>query len=221
MGRSRQSLQKESSTQEVVALMCNKLSEEGMWDSLKARDIPDDIIKFVLSEIDTGKDPREIRKSLGIHSQTSKEWQKISAAIKLGYRVNAPTYFHRLLGRNEKIVNKLYAVIDKVLDTDVDYLMNNSTEKGQSFLNIFAKDVTPMVDAMNRLQQGTVKIGRDLGVFSDPQAESKGAGGQGGVTIVVKSHVIMKSPEEIVREKRQKIIEAEIVESKDSVPQEK
>lgn len=200
---------------ESVSMICNKLSEEGAWDSMKARDVPQEIVQHVLSQIDIGKDPREIRKELGIHSQTSKEWQKIAAAIKIGYRVNAPTYFHRLIGRNEKIADKLYKVIDKVLDTDVDYLMDNETKEGERFLKIFAKDVTPMIDAMNRLQQGTVKIGKDLGVFADTGGESKGSG---GVTMVIKTNVILPSPQELVKQKKQKIIEAEVVESKNKVP---
>ncbi len=195
---------------ETVAMIVNKMSEQGMWDSLKAKDVPEDIVHHVLSEIELGKDPRDIRKELGIKTQTSKEWQKISAAIKMGYRVSAPTFFHRLIGRNEKLSEKLYKILDEVLDTDVEYLKNNETEKGERFLKIFSKDVTPMIDAMNRLQQGTVKLGKDLGVFADPQAEQKGGG---GVTIVVKSNIAMPSAEELVKKKleEKKIIEGEIV----------
>lgn len=201
---------------EVIALIVNKLSEEGAWDSMRAKDVPDEIINYVLTQIEMGYDPREVRKSLGIKSQTSKEWQKIASAIKMGYRVNTSAYFHRLLGRNEKISEKLYRILNEVLDDDVAELKKKTTKKGETFLSLFVGEVTPMIDAMNRLQLSTVKLGRDLGVFTNPDAQQ---GGGGGTTIVVKSNILIPSPEKMIRDKikEENTIEAEVVKSKDPI----
>ncbi len=200
-----------SERREVVASIINKMNEEGLWDSLKARDVPDEIITHVMAEIDLGKDPREIRRELGIKTQTSPEWQKISAAIKQGYRVNATTYFHRLIGRNEKISSKLYKLIDYWLDQDQEKL-KELDENDKVHLESYVKSITPMIDAMNRLQQGTVKLGKDLGVFADPSSEHKG--GSGGQTIVVKTNIMLPPAEELVKAKK-KTVEGEVVGKKE------
>jgi hypothetical protein len=196
---------------EVVSLIINKMNEDGIWDSMKAKDVPEEIVEHVVAEIDLGKSPSQIRKEMGIRSQTGKEWQKISAAIKQGYRVNSTTYFHRLFGRNEKISEKLEKILNKVLDDDVEILKNLKTEDGTTFLKIFTKEVTPMIDALNRLQQGTVKLGVDLGVFNPPGG---GEGKSSGVTFIIKSNILLPSAKEIVKQKIE-TVEAEVVSQKE------
>lgn len=176
---------------ELMAMMINKLSEEGAWDSFKAKDIPEEIVQHVLSELDLGKSPNQVRREMGIKSQTSKEWQKISSAIKMGYRVNAPTYFHRLVSRQEKMAEKLATIIEKVLDQDVQILKDTVNKEGVPLLRTYSKEITNMIDAYNRLTQGIIKNGKDLGVFAETGNEGKG----GGTTIIVKSNITLKAPE--------------------------
>lgn len=195
---------------EVIATMINKLSEDGLWDSMKAKDVPDEIIKHVLTELDLGKDPTTVRREMGIKSQTCKEWQKISAAIKMGYRVNSTTYFHRLFSRSERMQEKLFAIIDKVLVQDVEVLKKLDGDD-KPWMRTFAKEITPMIDAHNRLQQGIVKVGKDLGVFTDAAHDHKSQ----GTTIIVNSNITLKSPDQVVSDRAAKVIEAEIVGKKE------
>jgi hypothetical protein len=198
------------SRKEAVSLLINKISEEGLWDSMKAKDVPEEVVKHVITELDLGKDPSQVRREMGIKSQTSKEWQKISAAIKMGYRVNSTTYFHRMFSRNENVQAKLYALVDKFLEQDIDAL-KELDDDDKPWLRTYAKEITPMIDALNRLQQGVVKVGKDLGVFTDPASENKGGG---GVTIVVKSNIMLPTPEDVIKE-RAKIVEAQVVGKKE------
>lgn len=179
---------------EVMSLLINKMSEAGAWDSMKAKDVPDEIVQHVLSELSLGKSPVEVRREMGIKSQTSKEWAKISAAIKMGYRVNATTYFHHLISRQERMAGKLEKVINHVLDQDVDTLQETEDAKGNSIFSYWAKDIAGLIDSYNRLTQGIIKNGKDLGVFADPGSE--GAKGT-GPTIIVKSHITLGPKEPI------------------------
>jgi hypothetical protein len=189
---------------EVVAQIINKHNEEGLWDTMKAKDVPEEVVQYVMSQIDLGVDPSQVRRELGIKSQTSKDWQKISAAIKMGYRVNATTYFHRLMGRNERIATGLYKILDHVLEQDVETLKETDNE-GKPWLKTYSKDITQMVDALNRLQQGTVKLGKDLGVFAD---NSDGKSNT-GTTIIVQSNIVIPKGKPVGS--REKVIEGEVV----------
>lgn len=200
-----------ASRRESVSLMLNKMSEEGLWDSLKAKDVPDDIIQHVLAELELGKSPQMVRREMGIGSQTSKEWQKISAAIKLGYRVNTPTFFHKIFTRTERIGDKIDGFLNDFLDQDRERLKELDKD-GIPLLDSYVKCLTPMVDSYNRLLQGQVKIGRDLGVFTDPNTEGKGT--TGGVTIIVKSNIQLPSTQEMAKKKID-TVEVEVVGQKE------
>lgn len=192
-----------ASQKEIVSLLVNKMSEEGMWDSLKAKDVPEEIVAHVLSELELGKDPAAVRREMGIRSQTGKEWQKIAAAIKAGHRVNTTFYFHRLMTRQERMATKLETVINFVLDQDVEEIQETKDAEGKSIFKGWVKDISGMVDSYNRLTQGIIKNGKDLGVFAEPSGDGKG----GGVTINIKSNILLKAPEK----KEPKTVEAHVV----------
>jgi hypothetical protein len=196
-----------ASMRETVSLLVNKMSEEGMWDSLKAKDVPEEIISHVLTELELGKDPGTVRREMGIKSQTSKEWQKIAAAIKGGHRVNTPMYFHRLMTRQERMAGKLEKVINFVLDQDVEQIQDTTDSKGEPIFRGWVKDISGMVDSYNRLTQGIIKNGKDLGVFADGGGDGKGS----GTTIIVKSNITLKAPEK----KEPKTVEAQVVSKKE------
>ena len=194
--------QERGAEKETLGMLVSKMSEEGMWDSLKAKDVPDEIVKHVLTEIELGKEPAEIRRELGIRSQTGKEWQKIAAAIKAGHRVNTTFYFHRLLTRQERMAGKLETVINFVLDQDIEEIQNTRDENDKSIFKGWVKDISGMVDSYNRLTQGIIKNGKDLGVFAESGGDSKG-----GTTIIVKSNITLKAPEK----SEPKTVEAHVV----------
>lgn len=188
---SREACQQKADERSAMALVINKMSEEGAWDSMRARDVPEEIVNHVMAEIDTGTPMSEIRKGLGIRSSSAKEWGKIVAALKMGYRINAPTFFHRLYTRQERMATKLEKVIDVILDDDVEALKEVDPDTGVSKLRTWSKDITGLIDSYNRLTQGIIKNGKELGVFAETGGEGKGS----GTTIIVKSNITLKAPE--------------------------
>lgn len=187
----------------VVAQYISKNNEEGLWDSFHAKDVQPEILEEVQYLITLGHTPAEVRRALNLGSSTGQAWRKISAALKMGYRVDTGAWFARIMGRNEKIGDKLYKILDKVLDEDVEKLMEPD-EKGVPLLALYSKHATQMIDAMNRLQQGTVTIGKGIGIFQDSQ---QAAAGSSGVTIVVQNNVPLPTPEEYLRSKLKPDIE--------------
>jgi hypothetical protein len=183
---------------EVHAIL-RRYEGDALWDTIKARDVDPQIIEHIQFELEHGKDLAQIRRELKLGSATSKAWQKISAALKAGYRVDSTGLFVRMLGRQEKLASKLYKMLDIYLDEDTEKLKKEDDE-GVRLLDSYSKAITPMIDAMNRLHQSTVKIGKDLGVFTD------GADGKGGSApqIIIQNNVPMPSPQQILDAKVKK-----------------
>ena len=212
MANTQKVMQEIAARREAVHSILRKAVETKEFDSMKAKDVPQEILDHVSWCLEMGLRPNEIRKELGIRSQTSKEWQKISAAMKMGMRVDGTAFFLRLFGRNERMSDKMYKILDEVLDQDIEKL-KETDKKGVPLMDTYFKYATSMVDAMNRLQQSTVKIGADLGVF----AEAGGEKGSGGTTIIIKNNVQLPTPKEILEAKK---VKQDVVECKTSLPSE-
>lgn len=162
--------------------------EEMLWDRLNARDVQPEIIEYVMQYMEKGFSFRQSMASLGIRHTTDPRWKKIMSAIKQGIRIDTTGMFVRWFTQNENIANKLQHQIEKVLDhiiTD-----ENGNAKPES-INIammkLNQNVSLAVDSLNRLRQGTVKLGKDLGIFLDPSA----GGGGNGPQIIVQNNIAL------------------------------
>lgn len=184
---------------EAVHSILRRYEDEALWDTVKARDVDPQILEHVQFELETGKSFNEIRRELGIRSGSSKAWQKIMAGIKAGWRVDSAGFVVRMVGRQEKIAGKLFRLIDTFLDQDAEKL-KDLDEDGVPLLESYSKAITPMIDSLNRLHQGSAKIGKDLGVFVDAPDQKGGAPTQ----IIIQNNVPLPTPQQIIDAKVKK-----------------
>ena len=198
-----------------LKVMAQKLVQENelarSWDSMLSKDVPQEIVQFVLDAFQSGGTPYSVRMDLGIAKPTASSWKKIMAAVRAGTRVDSVGYFRLWLRRNENLAQKLYEKLEETIDGAVgvgeefETVQEGRSKKVVATGNI-GKDFGMLVDALNRLQQGTVKMGKDLGVFADPAQQQQGGG---GVTIVVNTNVPTPTAEQLdeLRAKRRAEIE--------------
>lgn len=187
-----------------VHSILTRYKDEALWDTIKARDVDPAILEHIQFELEHGKDLSQIRRELKLGSASSKAWQKVMAGIKAGWRVDSSGLFVRMLGRQEKLAGKLFKLIDKGLEVDLEDLQGEDV-KGIKVLDTYAKSITPMIDALNRLHQGTVKIGKDLGVFVDA-GDGKTSGS--GTQIIIQNNVPIPTPQTIVANKVKDVVES-------------
>lgn len=162
-----------------------KLTAEGAWEKILSKDVPGEVTAFVLEASKEGRSIDQIRNALGIKTSTDARWRKIMTAIRSGKRVDAVAVFHKWMERNERVGDKLSLLLDEMLEN----------EKPVNKFLLMA------LSTLSTLQRNTVSIGKDLGVFVDPQEKS--SGGQ-GTTIIVQTNVPSPDPKviEIHNEKR-------------------
>lgn len=199
MANSLENLKEIGERRAAVHSILTRYKDDALWDTVKARDVDPEILEYIQFELEHGKDLNQIRRELKLGSATSKPWQKIMAGIKAGWRVDSGGLFVRMLGRQEKLAGKLFKLIDKGLEVDLEDLQGSDT-KGILILDTYAKSITPMIDALNRLHQGTVKIGKDLGVF----AESGDGKGATAPQIIIQNNVPMPTAQQILDAKVKK-----------------
>jgi len=163
----------------VSAVMA--LDEKSLWDDLQSKDIPPAILVYVSRALVTDG-MASVRKTLGMESASDKRWKKIMTAIKNGIRVDGTGIFLTWLARNEKMAQSLNERLQEMLD----------------FKQPFSKMTCEAINTMAKLQETTIKMGKDLGIFMDAkdQAATQGSG-QAPVTIVVQTHAALPTREEI------------------------
>jgi hypothetical protein len=181
--------------QTAARMLIEENTERKLWDTLQAKDIDPRIVEQVADMLATSADTRYIRRELGL--QNDRAWRKVLAAVRGGIRVNGTALMARWLTQNEKIAGLMQSLIERELEQ-----MQNGTDtvdaEGRPVKKYagFSKEITMAVDAINRLRQGTVKLGKELGVYEQPGEAGKGGG---GVTIVVQSGVPFPTAEAIAK----------------------
>lgn len=167
-----------------------KHDDQALWDAIQAKDVPAEITEYVMERLEKHVDSKQIRKDLGIPRATDKAWRKIMASIRQGFRVDATTYGMQILNRNERLSAKIRELVDKAMNEGIESLDKNGNIK---MLQGLQKEILMATDALNRLDQGTVKVMKELGIIQDAGAEKSA----GGVTIVVNSNIPLATPEEV------------------------
>lgn len=173
---------------EVVASLIKKMDETAIWDTIQSRDVPAELIDYVCDQLKKGKNFGQIRKKMGILRSNDKSWQKIMAALKRGTRIDGTAFLVQKSYELQAMSDKLKDQIMEAFDKGTPVVTKNSDGSSQiEYVHGPSKELSATIDAYNRLQQGYVKLGRDLGAFVD---ETGGKGG-GGVTIVVQNQIPM------------------------------
>lgn len=83
-----EAVQSVAKTRAVLGEMVKRMTDEAVWDSIKSRDVPPELTDFVSARLESGSDPYDIRKELGISSVQAKSWVKIMSSIKAGVRID-------------------------------------------------------------------------------------------------------------------------------------
>ena len=195
---------------DAMRAIVKRMDDGAVWDAIEAKDIPHELSEHVINQIEAGCEPAMVRRQLGIKRPNDKRWKKIVASIRQGIKVDVYSMYSRWVKQNEDLSNKMSKLLEETLEKAVG-IGPEAIKDGdnQVFSGRVGKEFAQMVDAMNKLRQGTVRTGKDLGLFDD----SSGGGNAAGVTIVVKSNVPTPSQKDIDAHYERQIIE---VDSKDA-----
>lgn len=191
LGRVQESVQRVAKLREEVSLLVKRYDDEQIWDNLQSRDLPAEMIDFVISELERGKDYTQIRMGLGILRSTDKSWKKIMGALKQGFRIDGPAHLMQIAFEYRNISGKMRAQIMDAFDKGVAI----PTKDGFEIIKGPTKELAMMIDSYNRLNQGFIKNAKDLGAYVEQ--DGKGGGGSGGVTIQVFSNVALPSLKDV------------------------
>lgn len=179
-------------TREAVAEIVTRMDKENLWDVIQAKDVPPEIVAHVADQLEQGLRPDFIRRNMGIARSTDKSWKKIMAAMRGGLRIDGTAFLQQQAYRFEAISIKMHS---QIMDAFKDGVAQLDADGNVVMLKGPSKELAQTIDAYSRLQQGFVKLGKDLGAFVEGAGE--GGKGGGGVTIVVKNHVPFPAETEI------------------------
>lgn len=188
---------------ELVAEIVKRFDKESVWDAVQSRDLPPQLIDYVVERLEKGVDHAFIRKELGILRNTDKSWRKIMSALKQGVRIDGTAWLLQQARKYTAISEKLHEQIMKAFEDGVPVY----NEAKEEYERVFAptKELSMTIDAYNRLQQGFAKLGKDLGAF----VETESGKPAGGVTIVVQNNVRLPDQKEIDANREKEMAKAQ------------
>src|SRR5258707_1143484 len=79
---------------EVMGILY-RMDADKAWDMVLSRDLDPKLIQWVAQEMRAGKRPPDICRALGFSGVHSKQWKKIQAYFRQGFRADAETYLVR------------------------------------------------------------------------------------------------------------------------------
>lgn len=162
-----------------------RLDQAGSWQDMLSKDVPEEITSWVKNALEHGT-VDQVRGALGMRGQSDIRWRKIMTAIRGGTRIDSVAIFDRWLARNQRLADRIHEVVAKQLAEDVP----------------FSKMAFEALRTLSSLQESTVRMGKELGVFADPKDAQSGGSGSQPVTIVVNTMVPRPSREVIVEHQR-------------------
>lgn len=184
-------VQKVGRLREEVSAIVKRYDDEQVWDNIQSRDLPAEMINYVIDKLESGKDYTQIRKDLGILRSTDKSWKKIMGALKQGFRIDGPAHLMQIAFEYRSMSGKMREMIHEAFEKGVAI----PTKDGFEIIKGPTKELAMMIDSYNRLNQGFIKNAKDLGAYVDQ--DGKGGGGAGGVTIQVFSNVALPSLKDV------------------------
>lgn len=189
---------------EEIRSLVKQFDEQALWDAVKSKDIPAAMLDFVRDKLEEGWELPQIRRQMGIPRSNDKSWTKILAALKAGFRVDGTAFLVKKAAEFNKLSNKLKDQIEDAFKDGVPMLVKfaDGTSKIER-VHGPTKELSMAIDTWNRLQQGFVKMGQDLGAF----VVQEGKGG-GGTTIVVQNNIGLPDQKAIDVDRERKLEKA-------------
>lgn len=194
-------------TKQVREVM-TRLSADAAWDRMQARDVPPEIIDFVAPRLAKGVPPQTIARDLGLREKggvASREWKKIQAFFRQGFRASAEAYLYQQSSDYYKILTKTKEILEDAFENGVPIIEQTTfkdkdgckqVETEVHLVKGATKELAAFIETYSRAVQTLPKLWKDFGAIGEAPGKA-GAPGQGGLTIVVKTNVPTPSQADI------------------------
>ena len=194
---------------EVRDVIC-RMREDQLWDSVKAADLDPKIIDYVMDRLKEGMAPHQLAKSLGLSGLNSKEWKKIQAYFRQGFRADAEAYLWQQTHKYYKVIDKAKAVLeDAFLEGTPHVVVPKDGEAYTIRVKGATKELAGFIDAYSRAIEQPVRLWKAFGAIGEKKDL-----GPGGVTILVQNNIPMPSIEDIKKHQDELIARTNALEVK-------
>lgn len=181
-----------------VREVVHRLNENQAWDVLQARELPPELIAYVSQKLAGGWTPGEICKDLGLNihgGKNSKQWRKIQAYFRQGFRADAEAYLFQQTHKFYKVIERAKEILEDAFDNGTPHV---DPETGAvTYVRGATKELGAFLKAYSESIILPVKLWKDFGAIGENPTKLPGGGSPGGVTIVVKTHVPTRSQADI------------------------
>lgn len=187
-----------------IKSITTKMADDGLWDTIHAKDLDPKIVEFVSERIIEGDQPEKIIKALGLPGgKLGKPWKKIQAHFRQGFRADAEAYLYEQTHRFYKVLHHCRELLEDAFENGTPHV----SEDDNGYVHITrVKGITPELTAFIKNYSDAiampVKLWKDYGAIGEKER------GPGGVTFVIENNIPLPSPDEILR--HQKEIQARV-----------
>lgn len=178
-----------------------RLEKDVAWDRMQARDVPPELIDFVAPRLARGVPPATIARDLGLREKggvNSREWRKIQAFFRQGFRASAEAYLYQQTNDYYKILNRTKEVLEDAFENGTPVIEHFIEEDRQTGLkttkvNVVTvkgatKELQGMIETYSRAVMLMPKLWKEYAAIGEAPGKASAPGG-GGLTIVVKTNV--------------------------------
>jgi hypothetical protein len=193
-------------TRAELGEVLTRYETDRVWDTIQAKDLDPKLMSWVGECLIRGQSPDHVAMNLGFSGKTSKQWKKIAAYFRGGFRADAEAYLYHQTKELLRTIDGLKKIVEDSIENGTPHVVTYPAGKGQggSCEVIRVKGATRELAGIVRAYAEAIKtpvaLWKDFGAIGD-----KGGGPQ-GVTIQVLNNIRLPSAEEI-REAQQKMID--------------
>lgn len=188
-----QGLEKWSKRCDEVKAVIHHMDETQIWDSVQARDLDPKITDFVAEELKAGFSAPEIARRLGI-SVLSRQWKKIQAYFRQGFRADAEAYLYQQTHKYYKSLDQARDVLEEAFEHGTPHV--TADKEGNvtvTHVKGATKELAGFIKAYGEAIALPVKLWKEYGAIGENAKQLT----PGGVTILVQNNIPMPSVEEI------------------------
>lgn len=195
-----------------VKEVITRMNEDQLWDSTNARDLDPRLIDHVCEQIESGVSPGEIARNLNLPGgKNSRQWKKIAAYFRQGFRADAEAYLMQQTHKHYKNLDRLREVFEDALENGVPIVIPATKETSTEVIRVkgATKELAGFAKAYGEAVSLPVKLWKDFGAIGEKKDV-----GMGGTTIVVQNNIPMPSVEEIMAHQDEMEARAKAIEVK-------
>lgn len=216
--------QKEFTTEEenelrsVVATrmrdVISRMDQNLVWDSIQAKDLDPELMDYIAKELIRGMTPGEVARNIGIKGGVhSKQWKKILAYFRMGFRADAEIYLYKETNKFYKILEKAKIILEDAIENGVPHVLFTPPTDGHTGYHEVVrikgatKDLSSFIMAYSKALELPVRLWKDYGAIGEKRDTAQ------SVTILVQNNIPMPSMEDIKKhreELKNKVKEIEV-----------